>query len=301
MNEVRLERYVRGVVPSEMPFRWRPAALQAQAVAARSYALSQLKPGQSFDLYADTRDQAYGGIAAERPSTNLAVGATVGQVVTWSGRPALTYYCSTSGGRTAAGSMPYLASVPDPYDSISPHHRWGPFRLRSAQLAQRLHVPGVRSLSLALDGSGRVASVLVRWRGGSARVPGGRFETDLGLLSTCFRVGGARVARGAAPSTPRQGQPSWSGDWPAGQTGYTVVLGSTPLSSGLASARAEAARASRAGLPHVGVLVSSRFATLHPAGYYVIFSGVYGIATRAEIAAHAAATRYPSAYPRRIA
>ena len=197
--------------------------------------------------------------------------------------------------------MPYLASVPDPYDSISPHHRWGPFRLRSAQLAQRLHVPGVRSLSLALDGSGRVASVLVRWRGGSARVPGGRFETDLGLLSTCFRVGGARVARGAAPSTPRQGQPSWSGDWPAGQTGYTVVLGSTPLSSGLASARAEAARASRAGLPHVGVLVSSRFATLHPAGYYVIFSGVYGIATRAEIAAHAAATRYPSAYPRRIA
>jgi stage II sporulation protein D len=296
VNYVRLERYLRGVVPAEMPFRWRPAALQAQAVAARSYALSQLKPSQSFDLYADTRDQVYGGIATERPSTNHAVGATAGQVLTWNGRPALAYYCSTSGGRTAAGSLPYLASVPDPFDSISPHHLWGPLRFGSGRVAKRLHVPGVRDLSLALDGSGRVASVLVIWQGGRARIPVSQFESDLGLLSNWFRISGTI----ASHSTSSPVRAAWSGDWPAGRTGYTVVLVSVPASSGLASARAAAAKARHAGLPQVGVLVSSRFATLHP-GYYVVFSGFYGRGARAQAAARAAASRYPAAYPRRIA
>src|SRR5204862_305575 len=124
----------RGVVPWEMPHDWRADALRAQAVAARSYALATLKHGETFDVYADTRDQVYGGIRAETPQTNEAVGATAGQVLTWRGRVAITYYFSSSGGRTAssvdglpwAPRVPYLVSVPDPYDSASPNHTWGP-------------------------------------------------------------------------------------------------------------------------------------------------------------------------------
>src|SRR5439155_1204091 len=84
---------------TEMRHRWNPEALKTQAVAARSYALATLKRGRPFDLFADTRDQVYGGIRAESDATNAAIGATAGQVLTYAGRPALTYYFSTSGGR----------------------------------------------------------------------------------------------------------------------------------------------------------------------------------------------------------
>src|SRR4051794_15630816 len=98
VNELPLDRYLRGVVPWEVPRGWHSAAYRAQAVAARTYALATLHPGEDYDLYPDTRDQMYGGIRAERPETNLAVGATAGQVVTYGGRPITAYYFSTSGG-----------------------------------------------------------------------------------------------------------------------------------------------------------------------------------------------------------
>ncbi|MDX6482211.1 MAG: hypothetical protein QOG85_2721, partial [Gaiellaceae bacterium] len=85
VNELPLDRYLRGVVPWEMPHDWAAAALRAQAVAARSYALATLDPGGRYDLVADARDQMYGGIPAETETTNLAVGATAGEVLTWDG------------------------------------------------------------------------------------------------------------------------------------------------------------------------------------------------------------------------
>src|SRR5207249_675990 len=124
---------------------------------------------------------------------------------------ALTYYCSTSGGQTEAVSdaipgmpqLPYLVSVPDPYDSISPHHRWGPIRVSPRRLAVQLHVPGARRLALALNASGRVAYVEVSWRGGRRRIPGSSFQAALDLPSTWFTVRGARSSGGAA--SPPQG------------------------------------------------------------------------------------------------
>ena len=80
VNRLPLDRYLRGVVPWEMPDDWQREALRAQAVVARSYALATLKPGALFDLYADTRSQVYGGIPAEAASTNRAIGSTAGRV-----------------------------------------------------------------------------------------------------------------------------------------------------------------------------------------------------------------------------
>ncbi|HEX5854830.1 MAG TPA: SpoIID/LytB domain-containing protein, partial [Thermoanaerobaculia bacterium] len=65
VDEVPLEAYVAAVVPPEIG-RATPAALEAQAVAARSYALANRRSG-AFDLYSDTRSQAYGGLEAETP------------------------------------------------------------------------------------------------------------------------------------------------------------------------------------------------------------------------------------------
>src|SRR5438552_362439 len=116
VNVLPLDRYLRGVVPWEVPKGWHQATYLAQAVAARSYTLATLHPNADFDLYPDQRSQMYGGIRAERPETNVAIGATAGEVLTWRSRVIAAFYFSTSGGRTSsvhdawprAKQVPYL-------------------------------------------------------------------------------------------------------------------------------------------------------------------------------------------------
>jgi stage II sporulation protein D len=196
VNRLPLDRYLRGVVPWEMPDDWHPEALRAQSVVARSYALATLKPGKLYDLYADTRSQVYGGIEAEAETTNLAIGSTAGQVLLWNGRVATTFYHSTSGGRTVAieeawprsAPVPYLVSVADPYDALSKHHRWGPVRLTPAEVGKRLHVRGVRDLVVARGPSGRITNVTLKLRAGVRAVAADDFRRGLELRSTWFGV-----------------------------------------------------------------------------------------------------------------
>ena len=90
---------MKGVVAAEMPKTWPAAALQAQAVAARSYALANLRKGGSFDLFADGGARSMAGSRSRRRRTNAAVDATRGQVVLWQGKVADTVFSSSSGGR----------------------------------------------------------------------------------------------------------------------------------------------------------------------------------------------------------
>ena len=197
VNRLPLDRYLRGVVPWEMPDDWHAEALRAQSVVARSYALATLKPGRLYDLYADTRSQVYGGIEAESDSTNRAIGSTAGRVVWWKGRVATTFYHSTSGGRTVAieeawpraTPVPYLVSVADPHDVLSKHHRWGPVRLTPAGVGKRLGVPGVRDVRVSRGPSGRVTNVTLALRGGGSKsVDPTAFRRALDLRSTWFSV-----------------------------------------------------------------------------------------------------------------
>jgi stage II sporulation protein D len=208
VNVVGLDRYLWGVVPSEMPRTWSAEALKAQAVAARSYALAQIRGGGSFDLYDDTRSQVYGGIGAESPATTDAVNATAGKVALYRGRVADTMFFSTSGGRTAsvqdvfpnATPVPYLVSVPDPYDSISPYHSWGPLRYAARTLVRKLHVPGrLLDVQATAAPSGRVRSVLAKGTEGDVSVAGADVRKALGLRSTWFSVG---VLSLTAPADP---------------------------------------------------------------------------------------------------
>jgi hypothetical protein len=86
--------------------------------------------------------------------------------------------------------------------------------------------------------------------------------------------------------------------WPDGN-GYTIVLESLPATRGLAAAQAKAQAAAGKGLRQVGILDSSRYASLHP-GYYVIFSGVYGSLEDAQTALQTVSSRFPAAYARQI-
>ncbi len=196
VNRLPLDRYLRGVVPWEMPDDWHREALRAQSVVARSYALATLKPGALFDLYADTRSQVYGGIPAEAVSTNRAIGSTAGRVVSWNGHVATTFYHSTSGGRTVsneeawpgAAPVPYLVSVSDPYDGLSKLHRWGPFRWTPAGVGRKLGVGGVRDLVVSRGPSGRATEVTIKGHSGSRTMLAQDFRRALDLRSTWFAV-----------------------------------------------------------------------------------------------------------------
>jgi stage II sporulation protein D len=206
INFVGLEQYLYGVVPSEMPYTWLPEALKAQAVAARSYALATRKTG-AFDLYPDTRSQVYLGIDHEKPSTNAAVDATAGKVVLYQGQVAKTYFFSTSGGRTASAEdvwgepVPYLLSVPDPYDTISPYHNWGPFAFTGSKLAKLLKLKSrVVDLQPDLNSSGRVKTLnVVGANGSTVAISGADLRKRLAVRSTWFSVG---VLSLSAPSAP---------------------------------------------------------------------------------------------------
>src|SRR3954447_15273355 len=195
INFVGLEQYLYGVVPSEMPYTWHPEALKAQAVVARSYALATRRSG-AFDLYPDTRSQVYLGLEHERPSTNAAVDATAGQVVLYQGAVAKTFFFSTSGGRTASAEdvwgspVPYLVSVPDPYDSISPHHTWGPVAYTGAALAKRFRLRGrVIDVQSQLNSSGRIKTMTIVGSQNTVTIPGANVRQRLGVQSTWFTVG----------------------------------------------------------------------------------------------------------------
>ena len=197
VNVVGLESYLLGVVPSEMPNKWPAEALAAQAVVARTYALAHLAKGGDYDLYPDTRSQVYRGIGAEAPNSNAAVSETANRIVLYDGEPADTFFSSSSGGKTAnvqdvwsSPPVPYLVSVPDPYDTLSPYHNWGPLRFSSATIARRFHVPGkVTDFRANVTPSGRVRTITFVGTKGEKTVAGSTVRASLGLRSTWFRFG----------------------------------------------------------------------------------------------------------------
>lgn len=144
VNRLGVESYLRGVVPLEIGIAkpGEEAAVEAQAVAARSYSYIHMAEAGSrgFDMYASVQDQAYGGADAEKPMTDAAVAATRGMVLRYGGRIINTPYSSTCGGSTAAvqevwwrqQDQPYLRPVSDKipgtdssyYCGISGRFRW---------------------------------------------------------------------------------------------------------------------------------------------------------------------------------
>lgn len=206
VNSLPIDDYVQGVVASEVPASWAADVLSAQAVTARTYALTTRKTGDIFDQYPDTRSQMYRGVVSETAATNAAVRRTAGQIVSYGGQPATTFYFSTSGGRTeniensfiGAPPQPWLKSMDDPYDAISPKHRWT-VRFSNARMGALLGSPGTlrRVQVLSRGVSPRVVRARIVGSNGSTILTGPQIRARLGLDDTWAyftRVGSARAA-----------------------------------------------------------------------------------------------------------
>jgi stage II sporulation protein D len=187
VNKVGLEDYVRAVVPAEVYSSWHAETLKAQAVTARTYAITVVKgDGRDYDQVDDVRSQQYDGAGKETAATDAAVRATRGQVVTYRGRAVPTYFHSSSGGHTEGAAvgfgqgedLPWLVGVEDPYDGdsgLNQYDRWlRRFPLARAQTA-------LRDAGL-LDGS--LLGIEVLGRGASPRIASARILGTGGETTT---------------------------------------------------------------------------------------------------------------------
>jgi stage II sporulation protein D len=146
MNDLPMEEYLQGVVPSEMPPGWEHEAHKAQAIAARSYAIANLgkRAKYGYDLKDTPEDQAYGGASAETPQTNDAVAETEKIVLVCQGKIVPAYYSASAGGQTNTGSqvwskdLPFLKSVPSYDDGVKKNgHGVGMSQYGANNLAKR--------------------------------------------------------------------------------------------------------------------------------------------------------------------
>lgn len=193
VNVVRLEDYVRGVVPQEMPASWRAAAVRAQAVAARTYAAYERAhaPRGHYQICDTSSCQVYGGYDAEEAGSNAAVAATAHQIITWHGQPAFSQFSSSNGGYSLAGSAPYLVSQKDPYEKYgdNPYRTWTT-KVTLHQVQQRWPSAGrIVSVTVHRDATHRyVDHVTIVGTKRTYKSSGDDFKDWAGLRSTWFGV-----------------------------------------------------------------------------------------------------------------
>jgi stage II sporulation protein D len=250
VRRVALETYVRGVVSAEVSASWPLAALEAQAVASRTYALTAHAGGSKFDVYADTRSQVYRGVAAQTPQTDAAVAATAGQVVTYAGRPAITYFFASSGGRTenvenafpGSEPQPWLRGVVDQYER-GDRHTWRTalsFAAAAAKLRGlvRGSFEGIEVLRRGF--SPRIVSAYVLGSAGRTAISGSELAARLGLYST-WAYFSTREGQVTKPEPDRSGYSPLAQPAPAAAPGGASASGS---GGAISAAPAETASAS---------------------------------------------------------
>ncbi len=193
VDAVPLEAYVRGVVSAECPGYWPQAALQAQAVASRSYAIANAKPGAAFDVYSDDRSQNYRGLARNYDSAASAARSTKHVVLRYGGAVIDALFSASNGGLTTnadgvwgGASLPYLDVRPDPYDARSPVATWGPVVIPLDTIRREFPSipPAVSEIELTRNSGKRVIDFrFVAPDGRTADVSGYAFQQRLRLRS----------------------------------------------------------------------------------------------------------------------
>ncbi len=201
VNHLGLESYLPGVVESEMYGSWHEQAFMAQAVAARSYAITRLteQAGRHYDVEATQADQAFSG-AARQPRVAAAVAATRGVVLTWDGRVLPAYYSSTKGpiGQDAGAAFPTRMEYPplrgrsdQGWGQRSPHYQWGPIVRPLTTLSARIAAWG-RTTNHAVANLGTLRSVVVTQRSSAGRPAAFSLIDDRGgrysLTAEAFRT-----------------------------------------------------------------------------------------------------------------
>jgi peptidoglycan hydrolase-like amidase len=206
INKIALEGYIQGVVPREVPALWPKAALQAQAVAARTYAAFEARhsPNKMWGVCDTSSCQVYGGKSAETAMSNAAVANTAGRILMYKRAPAFTQFGSSDGGWTATlAGDPFLPAKKDPYEKKSgnPFHNWR-FKVRVSKIQKAWPSVGkLKSISIdSRDGNGqwggRVLELTLHGSAGDLAFGDpatptrtvGIFTSTLGLRSTWFTI-----------------------------------------------------------------------------------------------------------------
>lgn len=204
VNHVPLEDYLYGVVSKEVPASWPAAVLEAQAIAARTYALYTMvkRKTEPYDLYATVAAQVYAGKDSEQKSSRTAVDATKELVISYDNRIAYPLYHSNSGGMTASAEevwgwpVPYLASKQDEFSIDMKGCQWG-CSLAGNDLQKnfrdfRLSLPDLKDIvSLQRDRSGRIRYLTIETRSQTVIFSGNSFRLIAGpgnIKSSQFTV-----------------------------------------------------------------------------------------------------------------
>ena len=202
ISRVLLQDYLRSVVSHEVPSSWTSAALRAQAVAARSYALTSQANARAanrpYDICDSTYCQAYGPIGGESRAETRAVKATKGVYLRSAGQPVFAMYSSANGGYSVSGGRPYLVAQPDPYDGVVTGdanwgHKWSTSVKAGAIERSWPQIGRLQKLKvLGRDGNGqwggRVMSVGLVGSKGTVSVSADSFRWALGLKSTWWTI-----------------------------------------------------------------------------------------------------------------
>lgn len=197
VNHVNMEHYLAGVVPAEMKISWPEAALQAQAVAARTYALWRMQGASrrdlKWDLTSGSDSQVYGGLDRESDKSRKVIVDTAGTVLVHDGEIFPTYYHSTCGGFTADAhvvfggkEMPCLTGVPCGNCRDSPVYEWS-FTLTQEELAQAVKEAAGKDIGriteierVEPDAGERPQQVVFKGEKGQAALRTSQFRTAVG-------------------------------------------------------------------------------------------------------------------------
>ena len=192
INHIEIDNYLRSVVGSEMPKEFPLAALQAQAVASRTYVVQILDKKRDFDVKATEDSQVYLGLESETPITRKAVRSTKSLVMIYQDKLINAVFHSSSGGRTEASGnvwkyqFPYLISVVD-YDQNNPKYKWSK-EISSSKLEDIFNeLGGLNSIQIIKKSkSNRVLKVLIYGPKGKKVISGKTLRKNLNLKSTKF-------------------------------------------------------------------------------------------------------------------
>ena len=194
INYLKLEKYLKSVVGSEMPKEFPLAALQAQAIAARTYALKLLGKKKLYDVHSTQASQVYLGLESETPRITKAVRSTRSFALFYKNRLIDAVFHSSSGGRTENSGqvwkyqLPYLKSVVD-YDQNSSKYKWLN-KFNSADLDKIFtELGGLKSIQITeKSDTGRVLKLRLHGANGTKNISGKSLRKKLKLPSTKFEV-----------------------------------------------------------------------------------------------------------------
>lgn len=285
VNVLTMDRYIRGVVPAEMPASWSLEALKSQAIAARTYATRDRLANR--DRYYHTCDttscQVYGGVASEYPSTDRAVRETAREILRYQGQPAFTQFSASSGGYTGDGGYPYLKPHRDPWDNWSGNavHTWK--TTVSIRTIERRYPSLGRLLAVRVTQrngyghwGGRVQRLTLDGSSGDVSITGDDFRWLFGLRSSWFmiedteimqrwkRIGGARSVVGRPASAERPaGRSGAVQDFRKGRIFWSKKTGARELHGALLREYLErGGTTSKLGYPRTGVKRVGRHGTM---------------------------------------